>query len=230
MAGLQQTGTALDLPKKDKSIQKVDNFGNIVKAKVETGETKEQHEEGRKKHMAQFQEMPNFSGMEIGGLRIRIKDMHARIKKLEAARYDLEKRKERQDYDMKELAERQIQMHRNKALKKGLYPEEVGGSKHPPKMPTASKFDRQKDRRSYGDRRHLFESDKTRKPKSIFHGSARPPKEWGCRESEELEQLRKNMEPPKYVEAVKVEGAKPPVPVIPVQMPQGDEEPAPAKE
>jgi len=115
-------------------------------------------------------------------------------------------------------------MHRNKALKKGLNPDEASSTRHPPKMPTASKYDRQKDRRSYTDRRYLFESDKTKKQKAIFHGSARPPNEWGRHESEELEQLRKNMEPTKYVEVVKIEGAKPPMEVVPVQMPPEDKE------
>lgn len=67
----------------------------------------------------------------VQGLRQKIKDMHNRITKLEAARYDLEKRKDRQEYDLKELNERQRQMHRNKALKKGLNPDEAASSRHP---------------------------------------------------------------------------------------------------
>jgi len=219
MAGLQQTGVTLEIPKKDANQEKFDKFGNIVKAKAEMGETKEQHEEHKRKALQAVLGEPNFSGLDINGLRQKIKDMHARITKLEAARYDLEKRKDRQEYDLKELNERQRQMHRNKALKKGLNPDEAASSRHPPKMPVASKYDRQIDRRSYGDRRYIFESDKTRKQKAIFHGSARPPNEWGRHESEELEQLRKNMEPPKYVEAVKIEGARPPMNPVPVQMP-----------
>jgi len=223
MQGLQQTAITLDIPKKDPKDDKFDKFGNVVK-KVEKKETKEEHEQNKAKHMKSVVGEPNFSGMNLVDLKKRVTDMHARISKLEAARYDLEKRTDRQEYDLKELNERQRQMHRNKALKKGLDPDEAANTRHPPKMPTASKYDRQKDRRSYGDRRTLFESDKTKKPKSIFHGSVRPPSEWGRHESEELEQLRKNMEPAKYVEVVKIEGAKPPMSPVPAQPPPPDEE------
>lgn len=222
MAGLQQTGPGIELPKRDKTQDKFDKFGNIVKAKAEMGETKEQHEEHKRRALKEIVQELNTSGLDIAGLRAKIKEMHQKITKLEAFKYDLEKRQDRQEYDLKELNERQRQMHRNKALKKGLDPDEAASSRHPPKVPVASKYDRQIDRRSYGDRRDIFASDKTPKPKSIFRGSARPPNQWGRHENEELENLRKNLEPPKYVEAVKIEGAKPPMQAIPVQMPDDE--------
>ncbi|OUC49930.1 hypothetical protein D917_04938 [Trichinella nativa] len=298
MAGLNaSTGPNFQIAKKDKNTEKFDKFGNIVKAKAEMGLTKEQQEEQKRKFLAELVKPLSTQGLDIQGLRSKIKEFHQRICRLEADKYDLEKRGERQDYDLKELNERQRQISRNKALKKGLDPEEAANSRHPPKVPIASKYDRQIDRRSYSDRRHLFEnpdalphfpntpvsllilekihqdvktnntddsdvdftftvqpskeilsngvlensvpkeenehdndedtsdvsesndSPLKKKQQPIFHGSARPPLKWGRKENEELENLRRNLEPPKYIEQVKVEGARPPMEPIPVQMP-----------
>lgn len=154
-------------------------------------------------------------------IKIKIKQLYARIVKLEGDKYDLEKRKQRQEYDVKELEGRQQQQARHKAIDAGVDPTEVENTNIPPKIRVASKFDRQTDRRDYGERRELFEKPFVKPDPSIVHGSGRPPAHWGRKEMEELEVLRKNMEPPKYVEEVKAEGdaARPPVPVIPLQLP-----------
>merc|ERR1711915_558552 len=76
--------------------------------------------------------------------------------KLETEKYDFQERMKRQDYDLKELRERQKQQLRHKAMKKGLDPEALTG-KHPPKIQTASKFERRPDSRTYDDKKKLFE-------------------------------------------------------------------------
>merc|ERR1712080_793409 len=61
-----------------------------------------------------------------------------------------------QDYEFKELAERQKLQLRNKAIKKGLDPESFTG-KHPPTIHMFSKYERRTDTRTYGDRKKLYE-------------------------------------------------------------------------
>merc|ERR1712228_1082171 len=98
----------------------------------------------------------NVDGISAGALRGKAKEFWKRIVKLETEKYDMEERMKRQDYDLKELRERQKQQLRQKALKKGLDPEALTG-KHPPKIQTASKFERRTDRRTYEDKKKLFE-------------------------------------------------------------------------
>merc|ERR1712080_410533 len=62
----------------------------------------------------------------------------------------------RQDYDLKELKERQRQQNKQKAIKLGLDPEALTG-KYPPKIRMYSKYERRTDTRTYEDRRKLYE-------------------------------------------------------------------------
>jgi troponin T len=217
-------GPNFEIIKKDKEAEKFDRFGNIVKAKAEMGLTKEQQDEQKRRALGDLLKPLDTGSMDVNALKTKIKELHTRITRLEGQKYDMEKRRDRQEYDLKELNERQRQISRNKAMKKGLNPDEVANSPHPPKVPVASKYDRQIDRRSYHDRFTIFENPNKPKKQPIHHGSARPPSDWGRKESEELENLRKNMEPPKYQEAVKIEGARAPMEPIPVSI-EGPEEP-----
>merc|ERR1712212_23585 len=78
------------------------------------------------------------------------------IVQLETDKYDYEQRMTDQDYEFKELAERQKLQLRNKAIKKGLDPESFTGA-HPPTIHMFSKYERRTDTRTYGDRKKLYE-------------------------------------------------------------------------
>jgi troponin T len=188
--------------------------------KPEPGQTKEEAAAQKEAFMQRYKVPFDGSDMDATDIRNRIKGFHAQLSKTEAVKYDLEQRAKIQEYDLRELRERAKQQARAQAIKKGLDPKEFENLKHPPKKAVASKYDRQIDRRSYSDRKTMYAESLTidgrkriPKPKAVFHGSCRPPPEFGrpATKNDELEQLRKTMEPPKYQEAAPVEGAKPPI-------------------
>lgn len=63
MAGFQVGG--FEIEKKDKNQEKFDKFGNIVKAKAEMGFTKEQHEEQKRRALADIIRPIDFSEMDV---------------------------------------------------------------------------------------------------------------------------------------------------------------------
>jgi len=157
---MQLSTGPLQIQKKEKGQESsFDKFGNIVRAKAEMGLTKEQHEEAKRRYLSEIVKPVNFDEIDTNSLKAKIKEMHQRMCRLEGDRYDLSQRHQRQEYDLKELNERQRQIARNKALKKGLDPNEAVSSRHPPKVPVISKYDRQIDRRTFRERKQLYDVD-----------------------------------------------------------------------
>ncbi|KAI6240083.1 Tnt-2 [Aphelenchoides fujianensis] len=188
--------------------------------------TAEQQAEAKRNYLASIQK-PDISNLLPNDLKAKIKQLHAKILRLEGEKFDLEQRAARQEYDLKELSERESQTARKKAIERGVEVEETAGVTRPPKIQVASKHDRQRDSRSFGDRKNVFLPMEPPAPK-IVHGTARPPPEWGRKQNVELENIRKNLEAPlnRYTEVAPAEGdaAKPPVDPIPLQLPtEGDE-------
>merc|ERR1712055_1143398 len=96
-----------------------------------------------------------LEGLKVENLREMATDMWTQLVLLETEKYDFEERSKRQDYDLKELKDKQKQQLKAKALKFGLDPEALTGN-HPPKVKLASKFERRVDTRSFDERKELF--------------------------------------------------------------------------
>jgi len=124
--------------------------------KAELLKSKEQLAEDKRVALGLRMKKLDYEGLGEAQLKQKATEMWDLIVQLESDKYDLEERRKRQDYDLKELTERQKQMNRNKALKKGLDPEAFTGV-HPPKINTSSKYERRVDRRTFVDKKTLFE-------------------------------------------------------------------------
>merc|ERR1719153_1025252 len=98
----------------------------------------------------------DLDAMDSDELKAKAQKIWDTILQLETDKYDYEQRQLDQDYELKELAERQKLQQRNKAIKKGLDPESFT-QKHPPTIRMFSKYERRTDTRSYGDRKKLYE-------------------------------------------------------------------------
>merc|ERR1712177_5228 len=125
-------------------------------ARKEMSKSKEQvEEEMRISLRIRIKPLP-VDEMDSDELRNKCNQIWNTIVVLETDKYDYEQRQLDQDYEFKELAERQKLQLRNKAIKKGLDPESFTGA-HPPKIHMFSKYERRTDTRSYGDRKKLYE-------------------------------------------------------------------------
>merc|ERR1711962_872725 len=125
-------------------------------ARKEMSKSKEQVEEEMKISLSIRIKPLNLDEMDSDMLRSKIDQIWNTIQTLETDKYDYQQRQLDQDYEFKELAERQKLQLRNKAIKKGLDPESFTG-KHPSVIRMFSKYERRTDTRSYGDRKKLYE-------------------------------------------------------------------------
>merc|ERR1711915_149895 len=125
-------------------------------ARKEMSKSKEQVEEEMKISLSIRIKPLNLDEMDSDELRSKANQIWNTIVVLETDKYDYEQRQLDQDYEFKELKERQKLQLRNKAIKKGLDPESFTGA-HPPTIHMFSKYERRTDTRTYGDRKKLYE-------------------------------------------------------------------------
>merc|ERR1711963_949301 len=130
--------------------------GGVTDARKEMSKTKEQLNEEMKMALSIKIKPLDLDALDSDELKHKAEELFNIIVQLETDKYDYEQRKVTQDYELKELKERQKVQLRQKALKKGLDPEALTG-KHPPKIRMYSKYERRTDTRSYEDRKKLYE-------------------------------------------------------------------------
>merc|ERR1719145_171881 len=130
--------------------------GPAMDARKELSKSKEQvEEECRISLNIRIKPLP-LESMDSDELKAKANSIWNTIVELETDKYDYEQRRVDQDYEMKELQERQKLQMRNKAIKKGLDPEAFCGA-HPPRIHMFSKYERRTDTRTYGERKKLYE-------------------------------------------------------------------------
>merc|ERR1712127_695966 len=120
----------------------------VTDARKEMSKTKEQLNEEMKMALSIKIKPLELDAMDSDELKHKAEELFNIIVALETDKYDFEQRKVTQDYELKELKERQKVQLRQKAMKKGLDPEALTG-KHPPKIRMYSKYERRTDTRTY---------------------------------------------------------------------------------
>merc|ERR1712142_985037 len=151
-------------------------LSNILRYKEDSQKSKEQLDI-EKQNIILSRIVPfGIEGLDYAGLRERAKALHQVIWNLEANCYDYQQKFERQNYDMMELAERARQMNRGRRRTPTSHTG-LGGSVFPwiaqnfatapPKISLFSKYERQKDRRTFGERRLIYQDPEDAKAKGL---------------------------------------------------------------
>merc|ERR1719347_1569903 len=145
----------LEAQKQDNQ-QKKSAVGSGNDARKEIAKTKEQLEEEKKIALSIRIKPLELEAMDSDELRVKAEELFNIIVSLETDKYDYEQKKVNQEQELKELKEKQKAQLRQKALKKSLDPEALGG-KYPPMIRMYSKYERRTDTRTYDDRKKLYE-------------------------------------------------------------------------
>jgi len=143
-----------------------DTSGEGEAPKEPVAKSREQLEEEKRAILAQRIQPLNTSGFDLERLCEKARELHSLLLRLESEKYDLEERFKSQQYDMMELAERARQMSKGGKAKPGSGAARAQQqdfdaladrfTSAPPKIEMFSKYERQKDKRSYGDRKTIF--------------------------------------------------------------------------
>jgi len=151
-------------------------LSNILRYKEDSQKSKEQLDI-EKQNIILSRIVPfEIEGLDYNGLCERAKALHQVIWNLEANCYDYQQKFERQNYDMMELAERARQMNRGRRRTPTGHTG-LGGSVYswiqdrfkssPPKISLFSKYERQKDRRTFTERRLIYQDPEDAKAKGL---------------------------------------------------------------
>ena len=129
---------------------------SMSEARREITKNREQLEEERELALAIRIKPLDLEVMDSEDLKAKATELFNTVVQLETDRYDYEQRAVAQEYELKELKERQKIQLRQKAVKKGMDPEALAG-RHPPMIRMYSKYERRTDTRTYDDRKKLYE-------------------------------------------------------------------------
>ncbi|KAI3380851.1 hypothetical protein SNEBB_002372 [Seison nebaliae] len=166
-------------------------FSNVLKAKEDLQKSAEELEEEKREILNNRLVNIDIDGRDKEGLVSRVNELHSFLQNLFGHIYDMTEKLERQRYDLMELAERERQLKKgkDKSRTSNIVHTGLGGgvfdfigkqqNQAPPKISLFSRYERVTDRRSFCDRRVLFNEEKKAeefvkqkpkpKPKPISH-------------------------------------------------------------
>lgn len=176
--------------------------GGSTAGKETVTKSKEQLEAEKQAILAQRLPSLSIEGFSLDQLTEKAKELHNQLARLESEKYDLETRFKKGQRDMVELAEKARQMSKGgkgkgiKIEEGDVDPIQERFSGAPPKISLCSKYERRKDKRKYGERRHVFTGPQWRFPadrvtptKKIIWGDNGPEYEEGVGEAHASEEV-----------------------------------------